>query len=53
MMAIRLVIAEVAQQNLHSDFDEALEDGYMTTLIMLDLSVVLEVIDHPILQKLL
>jgi len=34
-----------------SDIAEALAEGSMTVLIMLDLSAVFDVIDHPILLK--
>jgi len=35
------------------DITEALDEGSMTALIMLDLSGAFDVIDHPILLKLL
>ena len=34
---------------MHSDTAEALDEGTMTALIMLDLSAAFDVIDHPIL----
>jgi len=36
---------------VHSDIAEALDEGTMTALIMLDLSAAFDVIDHPILLK--
>jgi hypothetical protein len=36
---------------VHSDIAEALGEGSMTALIMLDLSVAFDLIDHPILLK--
>ena len=36
---------------MHSDIAEALGEGSMTALIMLDLSVAFDLIDHPILLK--
>ena len=36
---------------MHSDIAEALDEGSMTALIMLDLSAAFDVIDHPILLK--
>jgi len=36
---------------IHNDIAEALDEGSMTTLIMLDLSVDYDVIDHSILLK--
>ena len=35
----------------HSDIVEALDEGSVTALIMLDLSAAFDVIDHPILMK--
>ena len=36
---------------VHSDIAEALDEGSMTALFMLDLSAGFDVIDHPIPQK--
>ena len=36
---------------MHSDIVEALGEGSMTALIILDLSAAFDVIDHPILLK--
>jgi len=36
---------------VHSDIAEALDEGSMIALIMLDLSAAFDVIDHPILLK--
>jgi len=36
---------------VHSDIAEALDEGSMTALIILDLSAVFDAIDHPILLK--
>jgi len=36
---------------VHSDIAEALDEGSMTALIMLDLSAAFDIIDHPILLK--
>ena len=36
---------------MHSDIAEALNEGSMIALIMLDLSVAFDVIDHPMLLK--
>jgi len=51
MTFISLLILDVTQQELHSNSTEALEEGSMTALIMLDLSAAFDVIDHPILLK--
>jgi len=42
---------ETALLRVHSDIAEALDEGSMTALIMLDLSEAFDGIDHPILQK--
>ena len=42
---------ETALLKVHSDIAEALDEGSMTALIMLDLSPAFDVIDHPILLK--
>jgi len=42
---------ETARLKVHSDIAEALDEGSMTALIMLDLSTAFDVIDHPILIK--
>ena len=36
---------------VHSDIAEALGEGTMTALIMLDLTAAVDAIDHPILLK--
>jgi len=36
---------------VHSDIAEAIDEGSMTELTMLDLSAAFDVIDHPILMK--
>jgi len=46
-----LLIVETAILKVHSDIVEALDEGSMTALIMLDLSAAFDVIDHPILLK--
>jgi len=42
---------ETALLKVHSEIAEALDEGSMTALIMLDLSAAFDVIDHPILLK--
>jgi len=42
---------ETALLKVHSDIAEALDKGYMTALIMVDLSAAFDLIDHPILLK--
>ena len=42
---------ETARLKAHSDIAEALSEGSMTALIILDLSAAFDVIDHPILLK--
>jgi len=44
---------DTALLKVHSDNTDALDEGAMTALIMLDLFTAVEVIDHPILLKLL
>jgi len=46
-----LIVTETDLLKVHSNIAEALNEGSMTALIMLDLSTVLNVIDHPILLK--
>jgi len=42
---------ETVLLKVHSDIGEALDEGFMTALIMLHLSATINVIDHPILPK--
>jgi len=42
---------ETALLKVHSDIAEALDEGHMTSLIMLDLFAAFDVIDHTILLK--
>ena len=46
-----ILMTETVLLKVHSDIAEALDEGSMTALIMLDLSAAFDVIDHPILLE--
>ena len=49
--AYRRCHTETTLLNVHSDSAEALDEGSMTALIMLNVSAAFSVIDHPLLLK--